>query len=64
MAIQDSRVALTPGVESLNALPLDVPRDAAPSADRHSRFPSLDGLRALSISAVLIGHVAGTDGCP
>jgi peptidoglycan/LPS O-acetylase OafA/YrhL len=64
MVIQDSRVALPPGVESLSALARDEPRDAAPSAGRHSRLPSLDGLRALSIAAVLIGHVAGTDGCP
>jgi peptidoglycan/LPS O-acetylase OafA/YrhL len=29
-----------------------------------ARVPSLDGLRAVSISAVLLGHLAGTNGAP
>jgi peptidoglycan/LPS O-acetylase OafA/YrhL len=31
---------------------------------RGSRIPSLDGLRAISIAAVLLGHLAGTRGFP
>jgi peptidoglycan/LPS O-acetylase OafA/YrhL len=64
MPIQDSRVALAPG-GCVNPAAHDGARDAAaPFVDRHHRVPSLDGLRALSIAAVLIGHVAGTDRCP
>jgi peptidoglycan/LPS O-acetylase OafA/YrhL len=43
-----------------------VPRLAPDSArgPRAARVPSLDGLRAVSIAAVLLGHLAGTRGFP
>jgi peptidoglycan/LPS O-acetylase OafA/YrhL len=34
------------------------------AATHSKRIPSLDGLRAISISAVLLGHMAGTRGFP
>lgn len=40
------------------------PSAAAPSHDHGERIPSLDGLRAFSITAVLLGHLAGTHGFP
>jgi peptidoglycan/LPS O-acetylase OafA/YrhL len=36
----------------------------APGVESSARFPSLDGLRALSIGAVVLGHLAGTVGFP
>ncbi|MEP6618246.1 MAG: acyltransferase [bacterium] len=36
----------------------------AVSEKRIARIPSLDGLRAISIAAVLMGHLAGTQGFP
>jgi peptidoglycan/LPS O-acetylase OafA/YrhL len=32
--------------------------------EQHSRIPSLDGLRAISIGLVLVGHLAGTQNFP
>ncbi len=51
MAAQTSTARLTPS-------------ERTPDAGSGPRIPSLDGLRAISIALVLLGHLAGTAGFP
>ena len=64
MSTEANPVVARPDARPLGPLSATDATDEVLQVPAHGRIPSLDGLRAISIAAVLLGHLAGSNNFP